>query len=556
MGLKSISGEFRNTVLNLNLQSPPDIVTGLVNLTNSVTVSAYLDSLGQDAVINNFSVTNPGDVDTAGIPTRLANLNRTLNTPTDITSGIEDLTVNQQYIASFIGGRGSFTAINDFVNTNPGDVLTDAVAPRNLDLAKNLNTPTDITAGVQDLTPNAQFAAQYLSGRGSFSVINDFNVINPGDVLTDAIAPRNLDFSRNLNTPTDITAGVNNLTPNAALAAQYLSGRGSFSVINDFVVINPGDVLTDAISPRNLNFAQTLNTPTDITAGVQDLTPNSTLAAQYLSGRGSFAPVNTTPNINPGDVITDAVAPRNLNFNRTLNTPTDITAGVNDLSGAYAAQYLSGRGAFSVINDFINTNPGNVQTDAVAPRNLNFNRTLNTPIDITAGLNDLSGSFAAQYLAGRGLDTLINDFPNVNPGNVIAQALTPRTLNLNRNLNTPTDITAGLLNLSGSFAAQYLAGRGTDTIINDFNVINPGDVVSQGLAPRALNLSMTLNTPIDITAGISNLTPNGSLAAQYLAGRGLDTVINTYANVNPGNVTTIANPSLLFLQLEQQVQPL
>lgn len=607
MSLNSISGQFRNTILNLNLQSPPDIVTGLVNLTNSVTVSAYLDSLGQDAVVNNFSVQNPGDVDTAGNPARTANLNRTLNTPTDITTGINDLTVNQQYVASFISGRGSITTINDYANTNPGDVLTeatnprildlgknlntpvditagvndltpnaqfaaqylsgrgafsvindfnvinpgdvltDAVAPRLLDLNKNLNTPTDITAGVQNLTPNAQFAAQYLAGRGSFSVINDFNVLNPGDVLTDAIAPRNLDFSRNLNTPTDITAGVNDLTPNAALAAQYLSGRGSFSVINDFVVNNPGDVLTDAVSPRNLNFAQTLNTPTDITAGIQDLTPNSTFAAQYLSGRGAFAPINTTPNINPGDVITDAIAPRNLNFNRTLNTPTDITAGLNNLSGAFAAQYLGGRGAFSVINDFVNVNPGNVQTDAIAPRTLNFNRTLNTPTDITAGLNDLSGSFAAQYLSGRGLDTIINDFTNVNPGNVVAQSLAPRTLNLNRNLNTPIDITAGLLNLSGSFAAQYLAGRGTDTIINDFNVLNPGDVASQALAPRALNLSMTLNTPIDITSGITDLTPNGSLAAQYLAGRGIDTVINTYANINPGNVTTIANPLRISL---------
>ena len=91
MSLNSISGQFRNTVLNLNLQSPPDIVTGLVNLTNSVTVSAYLDSLGQDAVVNNFSVQNPGDVDTAGDPARSANLNRTLNTPTDITAGVNNL---------------------------------------------------------------------------------------------------------------------------------------------------------------------------------------------------------------------------------------------------------------------------------------------------------------------------------------------------------------------------------------------------------------------------------------------------------------------------------
>jgi len=607
MGLKSISGEFRTTILNLNLQSPPDVVTGLVNLTNSVTVSAYLDSIGQDALINYYNVKNPGDINTDGIPARTLNLNKTLNTPNDIVTGVNDLSASAAYASSFLdgrgevtnindfsnvnpgdvlteaidprtldlnknlntpaditagvqdltpngafsvqylSGRGSFTIINDFNVKNPGDVLTDAIDPRNLDLAKNLNTPADITSGVQDLTPNQTFAAQYLSGRGSFSVINDFNVINPGDVLTDAVAPRNLDFSRNLNTPADIEDGLNDLSPNAAIAAQYLAGRGSFSVINDYVVANPGTVLSDAIQPRIFNFSQTLVTPTDITSGVQNLTPNSIIASQYLSGKGSFTQIGTSPNLNPGDVLSDALTPRQLNFNRTLNTPADIDAGLNNLSGGYAAQYLSGRGSFSVINDYTNVNPGNVQSDAVAPRQLNFNRTLNTPVDITAGLNNLSGSFAAQYLSGRGTDTTINDFPNLNPGTVLLQALTPRQLNLNMNLNTPVDITAGLTNLSGSIAAQYLAGRGTDTVINNFNVLNPGDVLSDALTPRALNLSMTLNTPGDITTGLGDLTANAALTAQYLSGRGTMTTINTMQNSNPGDVVTIANPLRISL---------
>ncbi len=609
MSLNSISGQFRNVILNLNLQAPPDVVTGLVNLTNSVTVNAYLSSLGQDAAIHFYNVQNPGNVDTDGIPARIANLNKTLNTPvdinaglldttasgayvaalvnskgqltvindfanlnpgdvlteavaprtldlshtlntpTDITAGVNDLTPNAAFAAQYLSGRGSFTVVNDFVNVNPGDVLTDAVAPRNLDFAMTLNTPTDITAGVNDLTPNAAYAAQYLSGKGAFTVINTFANINPGDVLTDAIVPRALDLAMNIGTPTDITAGVNDLTPNAAYAAQYLAGLGTFSVINTFNVVNPGDVLSDAITPRTQNFAQTLNTPTDITAGVNDLSPNSTLAAQYLSGKGTFVAITTSPNVNPGDVLSEAITPRTQNFAQTLNTPVDITAGLTNLSGAYAAQYLSGKGTFVAITTSPNVNPGNVVTDSVIPRNLNFSHTLNTPTDITAGLTSLSGALAAQYLAGRGLDSVINDFINVNPGNVVTDSLAPRTLDLAMNLSTPADITTGIFDLTPSalIATQYLGGRGLDTTINNFNVVNPGNVLTDALAPRTLNLSMTLNTPADVSAGLTALSPSASIAAQYLAGRGTLAQISTFSNVNPGDVVTLAGPIMISL---------
>ena len=542
MSLNSISGQFRNSILNLNLQAPPDIVTGLVNLTSSVTVNAYLNSLGQDALIHFYNVQNPGDVETDGAAARILNLNKTNSTPADITAGITDLTPSAAYASNLLAGRGQLTNIGDLPNANPGDVVTDAVSPRNTDLAKNLNTPTDITAGITDLTPNTLLAAQYLSGRGSFTVVNDFNVINPGDVLTDAVLPRNLDFAKNLNTPTDITAGITDLTPNALLAAQYLGGRGSFSVINDFNVINPGDVLTDAVAPRNLDLSHTLNTPTDITAGVTDLTATAALAAQYLSGRGSFTVINDFVNVNPGDVINDAIVPRASNFALTLNTPADITAGINNLtpSAIIASQYLSGKGAFTAINVLANVNPGDVLTDAVTPRAQNFAQTLATPVDITAGINNLSGAFAAQYLSGKGAFTVINNYSNINPGDVVTDALVPRAQNLAKTLATPVDITAGVTNLSGSFAAQYLSGRGTDTVINDFNNVNPGDVVTDSFAPRTLDLNKNLNTPADIAAGITALTATGAIAAQYLGGRGLDSIINDFSVINPGDVLTDA----------------
>jgi hypothetical protein len=609
MSLNSISGQFRNVILNLNLQAPPDVVTGLVNLTNSVTVNAYLSSLGQDAAIHFHNVKNPGDVDTDGIPARIANLNKTLNTPADINTGLLDTTTSAAYVASLVNSKGQLTVINDFSNVNPSDVLTEAVAPRNLDLSHTLNTPTDITAGVNNLTPNAAFAAQYLSGRGSFTIVNDFVNVNPGDVLTDAVAPRNLDFAMTLNTPTDITAGVNNLTPNASYAAQYLSGKGAFTVINTFAninpgdvltdavvpraldlamnigtptditagvrdltpnaafaaqylaglgtfsvintfnVVNPGDVLSDAITPRTQNFAQTLNTPTDITAGVNVLSPNASLAAQYLSGKGTFVAITTSPNVNPGDVLSEAVTPRIQNFAQTLNTPVDIAAGLTNLSGAFAAQYLAGRGSFVAVTTSPNVNPGDVVTDSVIPRTQNFARTLNTPVDITAGLTNLSGAFAAQYLAGRGLEGVINDYINVNPGDIVTDSFAPRTLDLAKNLNTPADITAGILNLTPSalIASQYLGGRGLDTTINNFNVVNPGDVLTDALIPRTLNFSMTLNTPTDVAAGLTALSPSASIAAQYLAGRGTLSQISTFANLNPGDVVTLAGPIMISL---------
>ena len=609
MSLNSISGQFRNVILNLNLQAPPDVVTGLVNLTNSVTVNAYLSSLGQDTAIHFYNVQNPGDVDTDGIPARTANLNKTLNTPadinagllntttssayvaslvnskgqltvindfsntnpsdaltesvaprnlglshtlntpTDITAGVNNLTPNAAIAAQYLSGRGALTIVNDFININPGNVLSDAVAPRNLDFAMTLNTPTDITAGVQNLTPNASYAAQYLSGKGAFTVINTFQNTNPGDVVTDSVAPRTLDLAMNIGTPTDITAGVNNLTPNASFAAQYLSGLGTPSVINTFNVVNPGDVISQAITPRTQNFAQTLSTPTDITVGVNNLSPSASLAAQYLSGKGTFVAITTLPNVNPGNVITQAVGPRTQNFAQTLSTPVDITAGLTNLSGAYAAQYLSGKGTFIAITTLPNVNPGDVVTDSVIPRNSNFARTLNTPADITAGVTSLSGALAAQYLAGRGLNSVINNYINVNPGNIVTDSFAPRTLDLAMNLNTPADITAGIVNLTPSalIASQYLAGRGLDTTINNFNVVNPGDVITQAVTPRVLNFSMTLNTPIDVAAGITALSPSASIAAQYLAGRGTLSQISTFSNVNPGDVGTLAGPIMISL---------
>ena len=47
-GLKLISEEFRNNILQLKLKTPPDIVFGLINLEGSAIYEKYIDSLGKE----------------------------------------------------------------------------------------------------------------------------------------------------------------------------------------------------------------------------------------------------------------------------------------------------------------------------------------------------------------------------------------------------------------------------------------------------------------------------------------------------------------------------
>ena len=82
MGLKIISQQFRDDVLQLNLKTPPDIVLGLVDLSGAALLTAYLDSIGKDAIVkvDKASVTlhDPGNVVTDSIAPRTKDLNKNI----------------------------------------------------------------------------------------------------------------------------------------------------------------------------------------------------------------------------------------------------------------------------------------------------------------------------------------------------------------------------------------------------------------------------------------------------------------------------------------------
>lgn len=125
MGLKILSEQFRDEVLKLNLKTPPDIVLGLVNLSGSALYTAYLDALGKDAVIKtdkvSVTIKDPGNVVDDAVAPRQRNLNKNLNKPQNTNEIV----------------------INDFNVTDPGDVVSDSVAPRQSNLNRNLPIPSN-----------------------------------------------------------------------------------------------------------------------------------------------------------------------------------------------------------------------------------------------------------------------------------------------------------------------------------------------------------------------------------------------------------------------------
>ena len=261
MGLKILSEDYRKEVLKLNLKTPPDIVLGLVDLSGAAMYAAYLDALGKDAIIK---------TDKASVTLK-----------------------------------------------DPGNVVTDSIAPRIKDLNKNLKTPNDIKTGIGDLTGSSAITQQYLAGRGLDTVINDFNVINPGDVVADSVTPRQTILNKNIKTPNDITTGIGNLTSNAGLTQQYLAGRGLDTVIGDKSVFDPGTVDTAA----NIERAKLLkkNKPYDS----NDPSENNSIYFDLSDGAYTYTSLLDT--INKLTIINDLSVPNSTSVSIDSNQTALVT---------------------------------------------------------------------------------------------------------------------------------------------------------------------------------------------------------------------------------------
>jgi hypothetical protein len=245
MGLKIFSEQFRDGVLKLNLKTPPDIVLGIVELSGASLYTSYLDSLGKDAIIKSdkASVTlkDPGNVVEDSIAIRQRNLNKNLQTPSDIRQGINNTTLNNALTQQYLDGRGLPTEIGDSRIVNPGDVKSESENPRRINLNKNLATPTDI---------QTYLTTYSLNDRGKETTIRDFSNLDPGNLEEsidfNAEKQRKLLFRRNKDRndvdPSENDPMFSYLSSNNYTYSSLLEAIGEFTVISDLKIPDANSV--------------------------------------------------------------------------------------------------------------------------------------------------------------------------------------------------------------------------------------------------------------------------------------------------------------------------
>lgn len=316
MGLKTISEQYRQSVLALNLKTPNDIIQGLTDLSGTSNLQSYLDAVGKDAVIHSSMVKNPGDITSNAAKPRQLDLGR--NDTTFAPNGYE----------GYKSDLGTEVVISDYNVTNPGNITDAAMLPRSSDLNRNL----------PEITPEG-----YNSQRvdlGTEVTINDYNVKNPGNITTQAIDPRNRDLTKNL--PEITPDGYNS----------YRADLGTDTSISDYSVTNPGNITSESEDPRNK----------DLTKNLPNITPFGYGA--YRSDLGQEATISDYNVKDPGNIDKASVDPRRRDLGRNDKkiTPEGYRSQRSDL------------GTESVINDYKVNNPDTINNTSDKPRNFDFSR--------------------------------------------------------------------------------------------------------------------------------------------------------------------------------------
>lgn len=180
MGLKNISEQFRDDLLRVNLQTPPDVVVGLTDLGGSLSYSAYKDSQGADAIIHTSSVNDAGNVLDLAIEFRKYLFKRNLQTPSDIEAAIIDLSANQSETMRNMGSIGTDTNINwRSVVVDAGTVENAGLVNRMANLSRNKpRDTTDPSESNLDVVGDGYNYTSLLQTIGEPAKVNNFIVPN------------------------------------------------------------------------------------------------------------------------------------------------------------------------------------------------------------------------------------------------------------------------------------------------------------------------------------------------------------------------------------------
>lgn len=272
MGLKVFSKQFRDSVLQMNLATPPDIVAGLSDLVGTGTYNMYKDALGKDAVIKNTSVKDAGNITQEAVAPRNAAFGKNLNTPKDISDGIKELSPSATAAQQYLSGRGTETIIRDLSVVNPGSVDTFAEVELKKLLSKN------ITRNQNDPSQSDQFVfgqgytyTSLISGIGKPTTIHDYNVQNLASVtLNPNITPEvqwNLALQQNKYMPTERShyeVVVNQLASTKETYANITSGSFTRNQAHEYVPSDflGGSAATGTMAQLTSNAKELLKTDT------------------------------------------------------------------------------------------------------------------------------------------------------------------------------------------------------------------------------------------------------------------------------------------------------
>jgi hypothetical protein len=309
MGLKTISEQYRQNVLALNLKTPTDIIQGLTDLSGAANMQSYLDAIGKDVVVHSLMVKNPGDITNNAKAPRQLGLGRNDNdfAPDGYDAHRIDL--------------GSEATINDYNVINSGDLGLASIKPRAVDLNKNLS----------DITPD-EFKT-HRSDLGTDVVINDYNVKNPGDVISESEKPRGIDLSRN----------DKNITPDGY--SSFRSDLGTDTILNDYTVNNPDTISNTSNKPRNLDLSR--NNPNITPDGYKSL----------ANDRGTETSLSNYKVVDIGAAL-DNTATKELKKSMLKNKPiNDLDPSESDqlYSSEFSYTYsslLHAIGKTTIINDY------------------------------------------------------------------------------------------------------------------------------------------------------------------------------------------------------------
>lgn len=177
MGLKTLSEQFRQDLLRVNLQTPPDVVVGLTDLGGSLTYSAYKDSEGEDAVIHNLAVSDPGNVLDISGKLREYLFKRNIQTPSEIEGAI---TASQSETMRNLGSIGTDATINwRSVVVDAGTVDNAAMITRMENLGRNKQRDlTDPSESNTEVIGDGYNYTSLLQTIGMPAEINNFTVPN------------------------------------------------------------------------------------------------------------------------------------------------------------------------------------------------------------------------------------------------------------------------------------------------------------------------------------------------------------------------------------------